>query len=84
MPHRPPPPHIASPKVWGAWCLVGLGWLIARLPLALLFPLGKQLGRLLFRSGGRRRRITETNLRLCFPDLPLDAVQALAEKCLHP
>ena len=80
MPHRLPPPHIASPKVWGAWCLVGLGWLIARLPLALLFPLGKQLGRLVFRSGGRRRRITETNLKLCFPDLPLDAVQALAGK----
>ncbi len=78
MPHRLPPPHIASPKVWGAWCLVGIGWLIARLPLALLFPLGKQLGRLVFHSGGRRRRITETNLRLCFPDLPLDAVQALA------
>lgn len=77
--HRPPP-HIASPKVWGAWCLVGLGWLVARLPLALLFPLGKQLGRLLFRGGGRRRRVTETNLGLCFPDLGPSEVQALAGK----
>ena len=73
-----PPPHIASPEVWGAWCLVGLGWLVARLPLALLFPLGKQLGRLLFRCGGRRRRITETNLGLCFPDLRPSEMQALA------
>ena len=78
MSKRRPPPHIASPEVWGAWCLVGLGWLVARLPLALLFPLGKQLGRLLFRCGGRRRRITETNLRLCFPDLGPSEVQALA------
>lgn len=78
MSNRRPPPHIASPRVWGAWCLVGLGWLVARLPLALLFPLGKRLGRLLFRCGGRRRRITETNLGLCFPDLRPSEVQALA------
>ena len=78
MSNRRSPPRIASPKVWGAWCLVGLGWLVARLPLALLFPLGKQLGRLLFRCGGRRRRITETNLGLCFPDLGPSEVQALA------
>ena len=77
MSNRRPPPHIASPGVWGAWCLVGLGWLVARLPLALLFPLGKQLGRLLFRCGGRRRRITEANLGLCFPDLGPSEVQAL-------
>lgn len=78
MSNRRPPPHIASPRVWGAWCLVGVGWLVARLPLALLFPLGKQLGRLLFRCGGRRRRITETNLGLCFPDLGPSEMQALA------
>ena len=65
-------------KVWGAWGLVALGWLIAHLPLRLLFPLGKALGRTLFLCGGRRRRITETNLRLCFPNLRPSEVQALA------
>ena len=78
MSNRRPPPHLASPKVWGAWFLAGLGWLAARLPLALLFPLGKWLGRVLFLCGGRRRRITETNLRLCFPDLGLEGARALA------
>ena len=80
MSNRRPPPHIASPRVWGAWCLAGLGWLAARLPLALLFPLGKQLGRVLVLCGGRRRRVTETNLRLCFPDLGLAGTRALARR----
>ncbi len=80
MPTRPPPPHIASPKLWGTWALVGCGWLVARLPLPLLFPTGKRLGRLLFRFGGRRRRITAINLRLCFPDLGEDGIDALARR----
>ena len=69
MSDRSPPVHIAAPQVWPTWCVVGLGWLIARLPWATLFPLGGLLGRLAFHLGGARRRITETNLRLCFPEL---------------
>jgi len=66
--------------MWPIWCLLGLGWLIARLPLKALFPLGKFLGRLAFRFGGRRRRITETNLRLAFPELDEAEVTAMARK----
>ena len=71
---------MASPKVWPTWCLVGMGWLIARLPWAALFALGKQVGRLAFRLGGSRRRITETNLRLCFPELEPAEQQAIARR----
>ena len=80
MSNRSPPVHLASPQVWPTWCLVGLGWLIARLPLAALFPLGKRLGRLAFRLGGARRRVTETNLRLCFPELGSAGRQAMARR----
>ncbi len=74
------PPHLASPRLWPSWCLVGTGWLVAHLPLGLLFPLGRYLGRIGFRCGGSRRRITETNLRLCFPALQDGEVVALARR----
>jgi KDO2-lipid IV(A) lauroyltransferase len=60
---------IYDPRVWPTWLVVGLAWLIARLPLTALFWLGKVLGALVFRLGRSRRRITETNLALCFPEL---------------
>ena len=53
---------------------------MGRLPLGVLFPLGKYLGRLAFRVWGRRRRITETNLRLCFPELGAAQVTAMARR----
>ena len=74
------PPHLASPRMWPSWCLVGVGWVIGRLPLGMLFPLGKHLGRIAFRCWGRRRRITETNLRLCFPELDAPEVTAMARR----
>ncbi len=70
--------HILSPMVWPTWIGIGLGWLVARMPLAMLFPLGHALGALFFRFGGSRRRITLTNLRLCFPELDEEARTELA------
>ncbi|TNF86168.1 MAG: LpxL/LpxP family Kdo(2)-lipid IV(A) lauroyl/palmitoleoyl acyltransferase [Gammaproteobacteria bacterium] len=60
---------IYDPRVWPTWLLVGLAWLIARLPLPAVVLLGRALGAVVFRLGRSRRRITETNLALCFPDL---------------
>ncbi|OMG53605.1 lipid A biosynthesis acyltransferase [Azonexus hydrophilus] len=48
---------------------VALLWLLHFLPLSLLTPLGRALGALLYRVGGQRRKIAETNLALCFPEL---------------
>ena len=72
--------RLAAPRLWPIWCLIGLGWLIARLPLTLLFPLGKHLGRLAFRIGSARRSIANTNLRLCFPELPPGERRDLARR----
>ena len=60
---------IYSPLVWPAWIVVGIGWLIARLPLRFLWAIGRGLGTLLYRLGGNRRRITEINVELCLPEL---------------
>lgn len=42
-------------------------WLLHWLPLPLLAPLGRGLGRLLYWLIPKRRRIVHINLRLCFP-----------------
>ncbi len=71
--------HIASPRVWPTWLVVGIGWLVGRLPLGVMFPLGKYLGRLVFYVGGSRRHITETNLRACFPERSDEQIRALSK-----
>lgn len=43
-------------------------WLVHWLPLSIQAALGNALGSLLFHLAGRRRRIGEINLQLCFPD----------------
>jgi KDO2-lipid IV(A) lauroyltransferase len=46
---------------------LALIWLLRLLPLALLAPLGRGLGILLYILGRERREVVLTNLKLCFP-----------------
>ncbi|MBV2234913.1 MAG: lipid A biosynthesis acyltransferase [Sterolibacterium sp.] len=48
---------------------LGLMWLLHFLPLSVQAALGRGLGWLLHTLAGKRRRIAQTNLRLCFPHL---------------
>ncbi len=57
---------------------VGAAWLAARLPLAWLMGLGRAFGAAGYRLARRRRRITEVNLTLCFPELPAGERRRLA------
>ncbi len=43
-------------------------WLLHLLPLAVLAPLGRALGLLLYAVAHERRQVTLTNLKLCFPE----------------
>ncbi len=54
-------------------------WLVHWLPLSWQAALGNALGSLLFRIAGKRRRIGEINLQLCFPDWP----EARRQRVLH-
>ena len=47
---------------------LALVWLLRLLPFPILRPLGRGLGLLMYCFARWRRRIAETNLRLCFPD----------------
>ena len=69
MSKRKPRPSLASPRVWGSWIAVGVAWLAARLPLRWLMGLGRLVGAAAYHLARSRRRITEVNLRLCFPEL---------------
>lgn len=52
------------------------------LPLPLSRALGSLVGRLVWQSGGRSARVTDTNLRLCFPALDEAERRALARASL--
>lgn len=58
-----------APRYWPTWFALGLLRLGTLLPFGAQLALGRWLGRRLHRFARRRRRIAETNLRLCFPEL---------------
>ena len=53
---------------WMARALLGLLWLLQRLPLGLQAAIGRGLGRLLHALAGGRRRVALRNVALCLPD----------------
>ncbi len=65
---NPPGPAPTAPRTWPFWLVGGIIWLVTRLPFAWQHRLGRGLGRLFLRLGQKRRHVTRTNLRLCFPE----------------
>lgn len=63
-------------SIAGSWVAAGLLWLLHFLPRPWLLAMGRAIGRLLYRFG--RGRVTDVNLRLCFPDWTDEARRALA------
>jgi Kdo2-lipid IVA lauroyltransferase/acyltransferase len=59
----------AAPRYWPTWIGVGVMWLVARLPIAVQFWLGRMIGALGYRIARQRRHIARVNLALCFPQL---------------
>lgn len=60
---------LLHPRYWAVWLLfLPLLAVAAALPWSIQQRLGRGLGWLLWRGIGQRRRDTETNIRLCFPE----------------
>jgi len=69
---------LLAPKYWAAWLLIGLFWVMAKLPWSLQRRLGAGLGWLAWRMVAQRRNDTLINLELCFPELGATARDAMA------
>ena len=63
------PLRLLSPAHWPTWLLIAVAFLLVRLPIRSQFRLGRLIGNLFRRVGGRRARIAAKNIELCFPDL---------------
>lgn len=69
------PAHLRHPRYWPTWALLGLLRFVAVLPFPWLLKIGRGLGTLGFHLAGRRRHITLTNLRICFPEFSEEKVR---------
>ena len=63
------PTALYHPKHWPSWAAIAVLRLIAALPFTAKLKAGKFIGILAHRFAKKRRHVTETNIRLCFPDL---------------
>lgn len=63
--------------------IAGLLQLLSLFPLTLLRQFGKGVGALFWLANGRSRRVTEENLSICFPDMPVLERTTLAKKSLQ-
>lgn len=68
------------PRYWSTWLAIFGMRISAWLPWRLKLALGRCIGLLAWRFASRRRRITETNIRLCFPELDGEAQAKLVKE----
>lgn len=74
------PSRFLAPHHWGTWIALGLLRLLIIPPYTWQVRIGAGLGRLLYLLGKRRRRITETNIARCFPELNAAEQKALVKR----
>lgn len=68
------------PRWWPTWAGIGSLWAVGRLPIRQQQSLGRALGNAMYALLPRRREVTDTNLRLCFPELDEEAREQLLRK----
>jgi len=82
MAKRKRPTSLAHPSLWPTWLGVALFWLFGQLPWNFLLVCGRAIGKLSWNLAGSRRRIAETNVRLCFPELNAEQQQQLSRRIM--
>lgn len=61
------------PVFWPTWLGFAIAWICAYLPWPVKYRLGKLIGLFILRVAHSRRKVTEKNIQLCFPELnPVD------------
>lgn len=71
---------LMSPLYWPAWLGIGLLWVTAHLPSALRYRVGAFLGYLLYLFPTQLKETTKINIKLCFPDLDVKALNRMAKE----
>lgn len=56
------------PRFWLMWVTFGLLRFATLFPYSVHLTIGRFLGRLIHRIAGKREKVVDTNLRLCFPE----------------
>ena len=78
--NRKPLYHYISPATWPIWVGLGLLRIICWLPHSVALTIGRGLGAMAHRFGGKRRAIVRRNIELCFPDLSAEEQDSLARR----
>lgn len=60
---------LLNPIYWPAWLGLGFLWLTIQCPLRWRYKIGAGMGRLIYVFPSRLKQTTQTNLKLCFPEL---------------
>lgn len=68
-----------APQHWPSWIGAGLWFLLTLLPYRWLMAIGRALAPVLKRNK-KRMQMARVNLEKCFPDMPLEAREALLAK----
>jgi KDO2-lipid IV(A) lauroyltransferase len=71
---------LINPLYWPAWVMLGLLWLVTRLPFRWQIQFGAALGHLFYYFPSKLKHITTINIALCFPNLSTQEQKQLVRK----
>src|SRR6187431_683305 len=72
-----------GPRYWLTWIMLFFLQIIAHLPMRINFALGRGLGWLFLHLIPSRKRIADTNIRLCFPELNNSERETIAHSVIQ-
>lgn len=72
-----------APRHWLTWIILAVMRLVAVLPLSAIVVLGSALGESARLFSRRRRRVTEINLRIAFPDAAEREIRRMTNVCFR-
>lgn len=74
-----------QPRYWSTWLLLSFFRVFARMPIGVNLVVGRFIGTLFFYLAPSRKRVAQTNIDLCFPELDAQArariVRSSIEAC---
>jgi len=72
-----------APRFWPSWLIVGVTWLLAKLPMNVQHRLTSGLTTLALKTRSSRIKIVHRNIELCFPELSPQQHEELVKKNLY-